>query len=156
MPDITIIDDGDGPDNFERGDKALHAVAFYMQGGRLPNLDADEVLERGEHRVELFGAQLPECSPINYLIADLCHLLRRYDLDIDAALDHAVAHFASDVIEQAWKHDDAWENTLQDLSNLDRAVEVMRAAGVPERVHDYALRLTGLLPNETKGDANHG
>lgn len=146
--EIHIIEDGAGPDNFERGDKALHATAFYMRGGQLEGIVAEEVLEIGDNAVELFGARLPEGSPIPYLIADLCHLLRRYGFDIDGTLDHAVAHFASDVIEQAWRHNEDWAAQLQDESNVERAITVMQAAGVPERVFEHALRLTGLRSGE--------
>lgn len=145
MPDIEIVGPS-GPDNFERGDKALHAVAFYMQGGQVKGIDAEEVLELGDNRVEIFGAALPEGSPIPYLIADLCHLLRRYDFAIDDALNHGVAHFASDVIEQAWEHSEEWDSELQDESNIERAIAVMQTAGVPEYVHQKALRMTGLVP----------
>lgn len=147
MPDIEIVGPS-GPDNFERGDKALHAVAFYMQGGQVKGIDAEEVLELGDNRIEIFGAQLPEGSPIPYLIADLCHLLHRYGFSIEDAMDHGLAHYASDVIEQAWTHDEEWNDELQSEDNIQRAINVMQTASVPEHVHHKALRMVGLARKE--------
>lgn len=136
-----------GPDNFERGDRALKALAAYSSNLPLHIENEQELVETGKHAFN-FAGMLPtpiEGSPISYLIADLCHVMRRHDLQVDEIVTNAIEHFGSDVIEQAWENDKEWHSHLQDESNLDRAKQVMEAAGVPEQYHDGAMKKSGIL-----------
>lgn len=155
-----------GPDNFERGDRALIALAAYNSKGESVDVSEPErILELGEHNglkmlVEGLSKELGEgevedinpghgeAHPVAYLVADLCHLLRRYGFEVEPMLEYGIAHFASDVIEQAWTSDDEWDNLLQTEDNIGRARRVMAAAGVPDRFQNRALKLCGLLPYE--------
>jgi hypothetical protein len=139
MPDDIEANPLDEPNNFERGDRALRAIVAY--NNNLPlNIENEAMLiEVGDATVVTQG------SPIAYLIADLCHVMRRHDLQIDEILTGAIEHFGSDVIEQAWLHDDNWDNELQTDANTERARQVMATAGVPSQYHDGALRKSGLL-----------
>ncbi len=113
--------------NFDRGDRAERAL-------------------RAVGVTHVRGDGFADGYPLSDHIADLCHLARRHDLDVRAVVARGVAHFAADVIEQAWQHSEDWAATLQDPANLDRALSVMATAGVPDFVHEEALRYVGLLP----------
>lgn len=132
MPEITIIDDGDGPDNFDRGDKALLAL---KAAGYVP-ADATGVPSNW----------IVENYQISDLICDLLHLARRHGSEVGDMIDEGLGHFGSDCVEQAWKNDDGWDNCLQTADNLPRAEQILRANGVPEEHFDRVYRMTGLLP----------
>lgn len=140
MSHITIIHDGDGPDNFDRGDNALRA----LEGGGYEDLEdtLDYTIPTPD------GEEVPgrRGYPISDLIADLCHLAQRHQLDLPDLIRVGFCDYAADVIEQAWKHSDGWDNCLQHEANLPRAIEVMRTAGVAEEYHEHALQRVGLLP----------
>lgn len=141
MPDVTIIGGTGGPDNFARGDRALKALVTYTANpADIDISDEAQITETGDHVVIVPG------STIAYLVADLCHVMRRVDVTVGETIASAMQHFGSDVLEQAWEHNEGWNNQLQHADNIPLAREVMTAAGVPDEAHDGALRLSGLLP----------
>lgn len=126
--------------NFERGDTAARALAA---------IDYPPIEDTIGEMIPTPDGELREAKggwSVGDLIADLCHLMRRHDLDVDDVIERGVTHFAADVIEQAWEHDDGWADCLQDGDNHERAMAVMASAGVPERVREDALRYVGILP----------
>lgn len=135
MPDITIIDDGSGPDNFDRGDRAFKAL---KRGGYVPD-DAAEVPQ--DWVAENY--QIPD------LICDLLHLARRSGGEVADTIARAVGHYGSDCVEQAWQNDEGWANCLQDAANMERAERVLEVCGVPEEYHQRVYRMVGLLPPTT-------
>lgn len=137
-------------DNFERGDRALLSMQAYQGAG---GMSEEEGLTGVFTKSE--GGLFPDAYPIGDLIADLCHLARRVDPDInvDGLLRRGLTHYAADVIEQAWENSDGWHNCLQDATNYERAMAVMETAGVPERVREDALRYTGILPSIPRDEA---
>jgi len=144
MADITIVDDGSGPNNFDRGDKALRALEAAGYERLEDTLDYTIPTPDGREVPGTPG------YPIGDLIADLYHLAQRHELDMTELIHMGACHYASDVIEQAWKNDDRWESCLQHEANIPRATEVMRAAGVDEAIFDRALQYVGLLPPEPR------
>lgn len=140
MNDVTIIDDGDGPNNFDRADNARRALDA---GGYEPVEDTLNITLPTPSGDEV---TVPGGYPIGDLVCDLMHLARRHELDIEHMLREAWGHYGSDCVEQAWKHDNGWENCLQDPANLPRAEAILRVCGVPEEHHEHVYRMTGLLP----------
>lgn len=128
--------------NFQRGDtaeRALNHIGYpppsETKGNKLPLPDGGEKIT-----AEGYG--------VSDLVADLCHLLQRHDIDIEDTISAGITHYAADVIEQAFQNSEDWSDILQDEENLDRARMVMRSAGVPEQFEKPALVFVGLLPPE--------
>lgn len=139
-------------DNFERGDKALKALLAYGIPNDNPEGDQEvfSALGRalGADEEDLPTEPVAKNYPIGDLIADLLHLNQRYGGSVADIIDRGVAHYAADVIEQAWENSEDWDDTLQSEDNISRAIDVMETAGVPEPYHQHALILTGILSNE--------
>lgn len=124
--------------NFARGDRALEAIMHI--GYEDPGVTIHQTIPRPD------GTQAPGLAyPISDLVADLCHLAQRIGVpDIGALLDHGLEHYGAECVESAWQHTDDWDNLLEHPSNAARALTILHAAGVPERVHDGVLRKLGL------------
>lgn len=139
-------------DNFKRGDRGEAVMRYYTDPDGLKGGSADSPMKGEPWDLSPIGGSsehhFPDGYPVSDMIADVCHALRRHDIDIDQVLHKAVAQFAADVIEQAWENSEEWDDHMQDESNIERAVTVMEAAGVPEWARQEALVLTGLIPPE--------
>jgi hypothetical protein len=120
-------------DNFQRGDRAAAALSATGYEDPAVTIADSTAFASGE------------AYPISDLIADLCHLARRVGVsDLMELVDHGVAQYASDCVEQAWENSEDWDSCLQSEDNVARALTVLRIAGVPERLDAKVLRMLGL------------
>lgn len=113
----------------------------------LQDVSSDSVL-RGACD-EGLGDQGLALYPVTDLIADLLHLARRYDGKPEALLDAALIGYGGDVLEQAFEEEPSdgsgrFTDCLNDPANREPAVELLRIAGVPGRLHDRVLDTVGI------------
>jgi hypothetical protein len=125
-------------DNFKRGDRA--AAALSATGYEDPAVTITESTPTPS------GARSPGTAyPISDLIADLCHLARRVGVsDLVELVEHGVAQYGGDCVEQAWENDEDFDNLLQTEDSVARALTILRIAGVPKRFDAKVLRMLGL------------
>jgi len=149
---------GESPDNFERGDRALHALAFYMRGGVLEGFVPEEVVEVGEGAIPVprpdgTMATLPEAAPVSYLIADLLHLVTRYGLDPMEKINEGIEHWGADILEQSFSNDaERWTEIMQEDENLDVAEDVLRINRVPRMYWASIMVKTGMISLDQKDE----
>lgn len=133
-------------DNFQRGDRAEQAMVAYQQAGGFTTAEgmigvATPVFEHG--------------YPFGDLIADLCHLMKRHDVNPMDMVGTGIEHWGADIVEQAWENSDDWDNCLQDESNAERAIEVLNVNGVPEQYHEAVLVKVGIIgPDDPRHPIN--
>lgn len=137
-------------DNFKRGDRGEAIMHFYAE--ELKAANPDNPIMGGTIDLSGIGGdadtQIAAGYPVSDMLADICHMLQRHGIDVGETFHRAMADYGSDVLEAAWENNEEWSNTLQDVSNRDRAIEVMKAAGVPEEVIEEALRRSGINGEE--------
>jgi len=129
-------------DNFERGDRAMVAMKAYGNGGGF----SEEEGVIGINEVEIMGVPVTFARgyPFGDLIADMCHLMARLDIEPMAMIENGIEHYGADLIEQAWFNSDDWHDTMQDESNIGRAIEILNINHVPIEYHDGILVKVGL------------
>jgi len=116
-------------DNFERGDQAERLVAVYMDG-------------KG-------GGETNAADVLSDMITDILHLAQRDEIDVEDLIVRSAKHYGADCIEQAWENSDDWAQEMQSPLNIEKAVTVLNACGVPELFHHGCLVYVGLLrPDE--------
>jgi len=126
-------------DNFQRGDRALHA----LQAAEYNDPESTKGIELPTPTGEMVPG--PEGYPISDLIADLCHLARRYDFDFMQLIEMGIKHYGSDCVEQAFHADEDWGPVLDERAQ-ERATQVLRINGVPERYDLEIFVMVGILP----------
>lgn len=107
--------------NFDRADRALAALRHYTGNKAESGAGATDFLELAPNA---------KAYPITDLITDLMHLAARHEVDPATLTRRALEHYGCDAIEQAWEHADGWADTLQDRSNVRRALEVLDRIGI--------------------------
>lgn len=141
-------------DNFQRGDRALEALAVYRDEPLentlevvLPTPDGGEV-----RSPELDGYVISD------LIADLLHVAARFGINPMDKIDQGIQHFGADCIEQAWEADAEnenaeWSDMLQAKSNIEHAAKILAINGVPEEYYNDIFVKVGILaPDEREED----
>lgn len=133
-----------GSDNFDKGDRALAAMKAYRDTGH--GFTEKEGL-LGVGTVEIAGEEVtfPRGYPFGDLIADMCHLMVRNEVDPLYMISQGIEHYGADLIEQAWENDDDWDDTLQSINNVARATRILEINQVPEVYHRAIFVKVGLV-----------
>lgn len=135
-------------DNFERGDRAMIAMKAYGYDAKGYNVEEEGVTGVGDVEVDGETISFPHGYPFGDLIADMCHAMRRFDIDPFDQIIAGIEHYGADIVEQAWENDEDWHNMMQHPSNIERATRILDMNGVPSKYHEAILVKVGLLDSE--------